>query len=91
VTFLLEDTTDPTEGGANRGGEGGANRAGEGGADAMLYSLRFENQLTVLSSLQFIYSPGSLGFENVSVVSIENTAFRYEREGGEGKEVGGGR
>lgn len=47
-----------------------------GGADGPLYAIRFNNDLTVLSSLQFVGSPGSVAFENVEVVAMENSVFR---------------
>ena len=65
------DEASPTE-------RGGADPAGGGGNDmsSSLYSLRFDNELTVLESLQFVGSNGSVAFENVAVVAIENSAFR---------------
>lgn len=45
-------------------------------ANESLHALRFGNELTVLESLQFVGSNGSVAFENVGVVVIENSAFR---------------
>lgn len=57
---------------------GGAGGGAMGGADQEtdLYAIRFANSLTVLSSLQFLGSPGSIGFDDVEVVVIEDSDFR---------------
>ena len=61
-------------GGGEEGGGGG--EEGGGGPDNDLYALRFSSDLAVLSSLEFVGSPGSIAFDNTKVVVIEDCSFR---------------
>ena len=75
------------EGMDGEGMDGGMDGGMGGDAQEGLYAIRFQNELTAVSGLQFLASPGSIGLDNVHVVAIEDSAFRSvpsgkRREGG---------
>ena len=49
---------------------------GGGGGDDSNYAIRFSSELVVISSIKFLGSPGSITFDDVDAVIIENSAFR---------------
>ena len=45
-------------------------------SSTMVYVIRFTNQLTAVSGLEFLTSPGAIGMDNVDVIAIERSMFR---------------